>query len=445
MSNAKTVTETIVDVEATEVKKPKRKVAAKKKTTTKKTTLRSKDEILSEINAVADKPKINIPAADKKSKMLSTIVDGQADLDLSHFDEKEKGELIAIGKKLNVHDISTVTNFGSELQKAMNDTSKDLLSHSRMSKIGNETETILNEMMSQISEIDIDELKPMGSIERFLRKIPIIKKFFNTYEKFMSKYDNLEDKVEKCEANLHAVSIKADGDNKMLQGQFDDINDYIEILEKFIIAGKAKSNELQVVVDEMDAHSDEYTPIQIADVKDFKHNLDLRLTNMLTWRTTFQQSLYRIREIQKANVAQSNNVRQTIDNMMPMLRQQLTEAVAIYNLQQGAKVVDAVQKGFNDILAHNADMVHDAVVAIREQTENPAIRLETLRHNQERLIATMRDAQKAADEGMRKRAELERELVKMNVELNDIVSGTEHKTVASRPSAKYIEDKYLKQ
>ena len=404
-------------------------------------TIRSTDDIM---NSIAQKEERNIPVpvGDTKTVALKKIVE-TGNIDFSSLSEAEKKELVSIGNKLNVHDISTVTNFGSELQKAMNDTSRALLQSSRTSKVGKETEDILKEMMSQIREIDIDEIHAPSKIEQFFRKIPIIKDFFNTVEKFMAKYDSLETTVEKCENNLHAVNIKAKSDNNMLQSQFEDTNEYIKLLEKFIIAGKEKSNELQIAIDTMEAHSGEYTAIQIADIKDFKHDLDLKLTNMLTWRTTFMQSLYRIREIQKANISLSNNVQQTIDNMMPMLRHQLSEAVALYNLQQGVKVVDTIQKGFNDILAHNADMTHDAVIAVRQQTENTVVRMETLRHTQERLIATMRDAQKVCEEGAAKRIEQEKELAKMNAEMEQLITGT-NVTIDARPSAKEIESKYIR-
>lgn len=404
-------------------------------------TIRSTDDIM---NSIAQKEERNIPVpvGDTKTVALKKIVD-TGNIDFSSLSEAEKKELVSIGNKLNVHDISTVTNFGSELQKAMNDTSRALLQSSRTSKVGKETEDILKEMMSQIREIDIDEIHAPSKIEQFFRKIPIIKDFFNTVEKFMAKYDSLETTVEKCENNLHAVNIKAKSDNNMLQSQFEDTNEYIKLLEKFIIAGKEKSNELQIAIDTMEAHSGEYTAIQIADIKDFKHDLDLKLTNMLTWRTTFMQSLYRIREIQKANISLSNNVQQTIDNMMPMLRHQLSEAVALYNLQQGVKVVDTIQKGFNDILARNADMTHDAVVAVRQQTENTVVRMETLRHTQERLIATMRDAQKVCEEGAAKRIEQEKELAKMNAEMEQLITGT-NVTIDARPTAKEIESKYIR-
>lgn len=439
-TNTKTDSVTIVDV--SEVESTRKKANNRRKNIA--TTIRTKDDIVSSFAKKDDHRELSIkmPTPDAKTKALATIVDtGQINFD--NLSEADKHELIAIGNKLNVYDISTVTNFGSELQRAMNDTSKALLSSSRTSKVGPETEAILKEMMSQISEIDISEIKSPNSVEKFLRKIPIVKKLFKSVERFMAKYDSLETTVEKCENNLHAVNIKAKSDNRLLQGQFDDTNEYIAVLEKFIVAGKNKSNELQIIIDEMEANANQYTPIQISDMKDFKHDLDLRLTNMLTWRTTFMQSLYRIREIQKANISLSNNVQQTIDNMMPMLRHQLSEAVALYNLKQGIQVVDAVQKGFNDILANNADMTHDAVVAVRQQTENTVVRMETLRHTQERLLATMRDAQKVCEEGAAKRREQENELAKMNIEIETLASGIDQKVISSIPSAKDIEEKYI--
>lgn len=439
-TNTKTDSVTIVDV--SEVESTRKKANNRRKNIA--TTIRTKDDIVSSLAKKENNRELSIkmPTPDAKTKALATIVDtGQINFD--NLSEADKHELIAIGNKLNVYDISTVTNFGSELQRAMNDTSKALLSSSRTSKVGPETEAILKEMMSQISEIDISEIKSPNSVEKFLRKIPIVKKLFKSVERFMAKYDSLETTVEKCENNLHAVNIKAKSDNRLLQGQFDDTNEYIAVLEKFIVAGKNKSNELQIIIDEMEANANQYTPIQISDMKDFKHDLDLRLTNMLTWRTTFMQSLYRIREIQKANISLSNNVQQTIDNMMPMLRHQLSEAVALYNLKQGIQVVDAVQKGFNDILANNADMTHDAVVAVRQQTENTVVRMETLRHTQERLLATMRDAQKVCEEGAAKRREQENELAKMNIEIETLASGIDQKVISSIPSAKDIEEKYI--
>lgn len=408
-------------------------------------TIRTADEIMSEIgnsNPEAKSP-INMPQGDAKTKALARIVDTGI-IDMSRLSEKDKKEIVAIGKKLNVHDMGTVTNYGSELQRAMNDSSRRVLASSRASKVGDETQMILRDMMDQIKEIDIDEIHAPSKIERILRKIPILKKIVNSVEKFMAKYDNLETTVEKCEDNLRTVNLKAKSDNTELEKQFQETSKYITVLEKFIIAGKNKSNELQVVIDKMEANAANYDAIQINDIKTFKHDLDLRLTNMLTWRTTFMQSLIRIREIQNANMALSNNVSDTVDNMMPMLRHQLAEAVSLYNLQQGIKVVDTIQKGFNDILAHNADMTHDAVIAVHEQTENTVVRMETLRHNQERLIATMRDAQRICEQGAAKRKAQEKELAKMNNDMAQLVSGTT-KIVEENAieSADEIEAKYI--
>jgi hypothetical protein len=55
----------------------------------------------------------------------------------------------------------------------------------------------------------------------------------------------------------------------------------------------------------------------------------------------------------------------------------------------------------------------------------------------------MRDAQKICEQGAAKRKEQEKELAKMNLEIESIASGTEQTMLSSRPSAKSIEAKYI--
>ena len=69
--------------------------------------------------------------------------------------------------------------------------------------------------------------------------------------------------------------------------------------------------------------------------------------------------------------------------------------------------------------------------------------METLRHTQERLMATMRDAQRVCEEGAAKRKEQEKELALMNKELHAIVSGNENYSTNNLPTAEDIEYKYL--
>jgi uncharacterized protein YaaN involved in tellurite resistance len=161
---------------------------------------------------------------------------------------------------------------------------------------------------------------------------------------------------------------------------------------------------------------------------------------MLTWHLSFNQSLFRIRDIQDANIAHSNSISQDIDNMMPQLRDQLHQAIVLYNLEQGLKAHEVMIDGFNEILTHNADATHDLKVRVTKMTEEPSIKLETLKHNQEKIKETTADCLRIIDEAAKKRIDNEREMAKMRAELDSMLSGVP--VVKAVESAEAIEAKY---
>jgi uncharacterized protein YaaN involved in tellurite resistance len=162
---------------------------------------------------------------------------------------------------------------------------------------------------------------------------------------------------------------------------------------------------------------------------------------MITWHLSFNQSLFRIRDIQDANIAHSNSISQDIDNMMPMLRDQLQQAIYLYNLEQGLKAHEVMIDGFNDILKHNADATHDLKVRVTKMTESPTIKLETLKHNQEKIEETYRDCLRIQEEAAKQRIENEREMAKMRANLDNMMSGVNSDGIEAK-SAAAIEAEY---
>jgi uncharacterized protein YaaN involved in tellurite resistance len=150
--------------------------------------------------------------------------------------------------------------------------------------------------------------------------------------------------------------------------------------------------------------------------------------------------LFRIRDIQDANIAHSNSIAQDIDNMMPQLRDQLHQAIVLYNLEQGLKAHEVMIDGFNEILTRNADATHDLKVRVTKLTESPSLKLETLKHNQEKIKETTVDCLRIIDEAAKERINNEREMAKMRDELSSMLSGV--KTDRKIQSAEAIEAKY---
>ena len=322
-------------------------------------------------------------------------------------------------------------SYGSDIQKSMNDSSKSLLSSANKSKLGDETSEILNNLLAEVGKIDIDDLKKPNAVVSVLMKIPIIKNLFMTVEKYKAKADSIEENVEKIENKIEQSKLVAKRDNSVLEEQFRGIIQYIGVLEKLIVAAKLKSEELGRGIHAMEADPQSYSPIQISDANSFKHEVDKKVTNMLTWRTTYQQSLFLIRQIQEANIASINNAQDIMDNDIPTLRYQLAQAVTLYNLEQNVKLQTSVKNSLNDSLKKNASRTHDLITRVTELTEGTTVSIETIRERQEKLVKTLNDKMKIWQTHQSKRSELEAEIGKIQGQLEDIVSTTSKMVLVS--------------
>lgn len=362
---------------------------------------------------------------DGQKRELSVInrISKNGEINLADMTEKEIRECASYGSKLNVRDINSISSFGADLQKVMNENSKKLLASTHMNRVGDDTTQIVNEMMEQIGRIDLGDIKPPSPIVRFIRKVPILKNLVSSLEKFLAEYKDIEDKVSEVEKKLETAQVIALRNNTVLQNDFDDTVKYIGVLEKLILAAKMKSEEIDRGLEIMKANPENYTPIQIQDLQAFKNTLDHKISNMLVWRVNFSQSLFRIRDIQRANIQHSNDAKDTIQNMMPMFRQQIAQAQALYELEQGMNATRSVKEGFNKILKQNADAAHDLAVQAAKDAQETDITMETLEYNQKRIEDTMIEVKKLWDDFREKSKADEARCAEMQRRLENIAMG----------------------
>lgn len=419
---------------------------AEKPRRTRKTT-RSTEAVISEIteghSTVGETTKAVAKILDsKKEKKSSAIrrINDDGVVNMSGITQKEMEEYQAIAKKLDVHDKMSISNYGAELSEQLNRSTKELMHRGASAKLGDETQSIMKDIRSKLMTIDLDEIKKPNWLVRTIRQIPLLNKVFFSVQAFISKYENLEKDVQVMQDKLHAAQAVALRDNTELEQRFQDTLAYIDVLEKLIVAAKIKSEEYAKALEVMEGDPEKYSAIAIHDTKSFKHELDKRIESMLTWHLSFNQSLFRIRDIQDANIAHSNSIAQDIDNMMPQLRDQLHQAIVLYNLEQGLKAHEVMIDGFNEILTHNADATHDLKVRVTKMTETPSLKLETLKHNQEKIKQTYEDCMRIIDDAAKDRINNEREMAKMRAELDTMMSGVKGPRKAE--SAAAIEAKY---
>ena len=404
--------ETLVDVEVKEVN-PKCNTTVKRSAAEKREAVKAiTDEVESELNGETEIA--NVP----KTRLSDT-----GEIDVSLIPAKKKAYYSEIAKVLDEKDLTSIASYGSDLQRAMDTYSSDFLKQSFDSNNSIESAQLISNLLGELHEVNIDDLEAPSALKRFLRKIPGLRRLVVSVEQIKAKYDTIEKNIDGIVQKLETARQIAIRDNNNLQKQFENNVDYVEQLGELIIAGKIKSQELDKLIEDMKTNSEEYDDYQISDVEEYKNSLDKRLTDLTMLRYAFKQSLTQIRIIQRTNIMNANNTEQQIAMTIPLWKNQLSLAVALYDQKQTLEISSKVADTTNEIFKKNAEMMKTQAIEVAKQNQRTVIDIETLRKTTSDLLTTLEGVQKAQLEGAQKRAAAEQELFKLEKQMSQTAIG----------------------
>lgn len=333
-----------------------------------------------------------------------------------------------ISKVLNEKDMSSISSYGSDLQRAMDTYSSDFLQQSFDSKSSIESAQLISNLLGELHEVDVDDLENPTALKKFLRKVPLLKNLIVSVEQIKAKYNTIQKNIDGIVKKLEAGRQIAIRDNNLLQKQFENNCDYIDQLKDLIVAGRLKSEELEKTIEEMKLDVGEYDDYQISDVEEYKNSLDKRISDLAMIRYAFKQSLTQIRIIQRTNMLNANNVEQQITMTIPLWKNQLSLAVALYDQKQALTVSSKVADATNAIFKKNSEMMKTQAIEVAKQSQRSVIDIDTLRKTTQDLLATVEDVQKAQKEGAEKRAAAEAELHKLEQQMTMVAIGVKDST-----------------
>lgn len=346
------------------------------------------------------------------------ISDATGEVSLENIPTKQKEYYREIAKVLNEKDLTSISSYGSDLQRAMDSYSSDFLNQSFSRENSLESADLIANLLGELHEVNIDDLEAPGPVKRFLRRIPGLRKLVISVEQVKAKYNTIQKNIDGIVKKLEATRQIAIRDNNMLQKQFENNCDYVDQLEDLIVAGKMKSKELEDLLENMKAEAGQYDDYQITDIEEYKNSLDKRITDLIMLRYAFKQSLTQIRIIQRTNIMDANNTEAQITMTIPLWKNQMSLAVALYNQKQSIEISNKVTEATNEMFKKNAEMMKTQAIEVAKQNQRSVLDIETLRKTTQELLATVEGVQKAQQEGAQKRAAAEAELVKLEKEMS---------------------------
>ena len=392
-----------------------------KRTTRKKSTASTKKEAPSVVEG-------EIVEAAKVKPKKNIVLSDNGDVNLSLINKEDKKRYTQIASSLNENDMTSIMNYGSDLQNAMDAYSNDFLNQRFDSNSSIKSAELIANLLGELQEVDIAELNEPSALKRFIRRIPLLKKFVTSVEQIKAKYNTIQKNIDGITQKLEQTRLIAIRDNNLLEKQFQNNLSYVNQLGELIIAGKMKSKELEDEISTMKEESYNYNDYEIRKVEDFKNNLDKKITDLVMMRYSFQQSLVQINIIQQTNTQDAQNTEMQIKTTIPIWKNQMSMAVALYNQKKSIEASNLVTNTTNEILRRNSEMMKTQAIEVAKQSQRTVIDIETLEKTHKDLIATIEGVEKAQEEGRAKRAAAERRIKELERDMHVKALGIKEST-----------------
>ena len=355
---------------------------------------------------LGDRPNVDV-------KREIRVIDDNGNINISAISEEDKKRYSQLTRNLVVTDINSISNYGSDIQNVMGKYSNDFLTAVRTPQSG-EIGTLITDLLSELSYIDVDELKEPSALTKVIRKIPILNKLVKSVDKILHKYDSIAENVDEISKKIAVTRLSSLRDNNALQTMFENNIIYGKQIEDLIVAGKIKLDEVNSTLNEMMENQDQYEPHQIQDVQEFAH----KLSDMMALRYVIKQSLPQIRTVQYNNIAIADKAQSIISTTIPVWKNQLSIAVALHNQKANIEAHRKITETTNTILKKNAEMLRQNSTDVARENERSVIDIETLRDTTRQLIDTIKEVKQIHEEGAAKRKAAEEEILKIESELD---------------------------
>lgn len=354
-----------------------------------------------------EKPLASVPVSDmmKNSK-----------LDEEGLSEEEKTMVTEFAKQIDVTNTAQVIGYGATAQSKVADFSTKALENVKtknLDTVGDELLTLVNQLQSFSTNEKDDNI-----FEK------IFKKSANTINGIKTKYDSANKNVEKIVRILENHQITLMKDIQLLDQLYKKNLINFKELTMYILAGNKKLEELKTKdlpqalkkAEESKLPEDAQAANDLSEaINRFEKKLhDLELTRMVSIQMAPQ-----IRLVQNNDTLMTEKIQSTLVNTIPLWKSQMLIALGLAHSKEAVKAQNEVSEMTNKMLKENAQNLKMATIDTAKESERGIVDIETLTETNKRLIETLQEVRKIQDDGRVKRAEAQKELRRIEIELKE--------------------------
>ncbi|HEY0213330.1 MAG TPA: toxic anion resistance protein [Paenirhodobacter sp.] len=328
-------------------------------------------------------------------------------------------------QEIDLGNTSSVIYFGSKAQTELQSISQAMLADVKNKDVGPAGDS-LGQIVTTLRGFSVSELdvrRERSWWEKLLgRTAP--------FAKFLSRFEQVQGQIDKITDDLLGHEHRLLKDIKSLDLLYDKTLGFYDELALYIAAGTEKLAEIDATVipakeAEVAAASESDQILRAQELRDLRaarDDLERRVHDLKLTRQVTMQSLPSIRLVQENDKSLVTKINSTLVNTVPLWETQLAQAVTIQRSSEAATAVRQASDLTNDLLTANAKNLRQANEKVRTEMERGIFDIEAVKTANADLIGTIEDSLRIADEGKRKRAAAEQDLIQMESKLRDTLA-----------------------
>lgn len=333
-------------------------------------------------------------------------------VDESMLTPQEREQVENFCKQINLSDVRQINSYGANAQRGIANFSTSITSRVKTQEFGEVGESLRALRVAIGSTMEPEKKGILGFLKKTKQKA----------QYWIANYETAETNIKKIEKDLQKHQQVLTKDVFVYDEMYKMNLQYYKEITMYIIAGKkaldiARKTTLVSLKEKAQLSGDQLDIQRYNDYENICLRFEKKLSDLELSRTVSIQLAPQIRLLQNADQEVVDRLASDIINTIPLWRNQMVLALGIEHTRKALDAQSAVNEMTNELLRKNAETLKMGAIDAAKASESGIVDIETLRKCNDDIISSINEVVKIHEEGSRKRAEAEVEIVRIEEEL----------------------------
>jgi uncharacterized protein YaaN involved in tellurite resistance len=317
---------------------------------------------------------------------------------------RKEPEIQNLARTIDERDQIAVLEFGKEPSVQISRFSDQILNNMRMTKVEDSGELLKNlgRIMDKFDAKDFQKTSGGFFAKLFNKGEKVIEKLFG-------KYQTMGQEIDKVYIEISKYQHEMVDSTTMLEQMYEQNYQYYLTLEKYIVAGEIKVEDLKnIQLPQLEARSasgDQLASMQLDSLKNVIELLEQRVYDLEMAKMVSLQTAPQIRLLQRGNTKLIGKINSAFVTTIPIFKNGLIQAMAAKRQKLVADSMSELDRRTNEMLLKNAQNISQQSTDIARLAGAPSIKIETIEESWSIIIKGMQETRAIEDENKRLRVE----------------------------------------